>query len=67
MPDVVALEEGGHAGPPLHKQSQRGVYESLVVRFSLEGIVKIGIRNVRQIRYEVFANVILRLPTLSKK
>ena len=31
QPHMVALEEGGHAGPSLHQQLQHGVYESLVV------------------------------------
>jgi hypothetical protein len=31
QPQMVALGEGGHAGPSLHKQSQCGVYESSAV------------------------------------
>ena len=31
QPDVVALEEGGYTGPPLHQPSSPGVYASLVV------------------------------------
>ncbi len=31
QPHGVALEEGDHAGPPLHQEAPHGVYESLVV------------------------------------
>jgi hypothetical protein len=58
---VVALEEGGHAGPPLHQQSQHGVNQSLVVCFRWTG----PRRREREPRAEA-AGLLKRSTTMTK-